>query len=47
MKLANNIPTRCLPLHWLHGTVAQAGNRLTADLALMLVSADTQWQLEV
>ena len=27
------IPTSCLPLRWLLGAVAQAGNRLTASLA--------------
>ena len=40
------IPTRCLPLRWLDGGVAQAGNRLTACLGKESVGAGKQLQLK-
>ena len=40
------IPTRCLPLHWLDGGLARAGNRLTAGLGKESVGAGKQFQIK-
>ena len=40
------IPTRCLPLRWLDGEVAQADNRLTTSFGKESVGAGKQFQLK-